>query len=492
LINALGYKDLNVRNKATEVLVKIGDARAIKPLTKDLEDSNSLIRINAVMTLKKIGDKRAVEPLINALKSKDKNIRKKAAEALGKLGDKQAVEPLTEALQEKDKDVRHNAAEALGKIVGKTKDKSVRQKVEKALKSYRVLGVNDNGRAEESADEVGKSDFRRLSEKLLDSMKRPNWQPQAVQIGHELYKSGGQNAVMFSFMAAKISYGDDTAKLLSICWNGIRGWASDSQSFIASSLSETAEEGETVAQTWKESNLLGLEAQQRGDYEQAIKFFEEAVELASLESEYTPGAAASLANLAFTFESISKYEKAESKYKKALRISEKACGENHPQTGSILNLMGQFYFKRDDLIRAKELIDRAYFIEQSQQTDIEEQLLQAARGSSEESTRLVKELLTQGVDIECRNEDADTPLMCAAWAGNVDTVKLLIDAGAEVNVHNWEGKTPLMATAIYGHYEATKILLAFEADVSAIDSYGCTAEYYARSVGNDNIARIFT
>jgi ankyrin repeat protein len=82
--------------------------------------------------------------------------------------------------------------------------------------------------------------------------------------------------------------------------------------------------------------------------------------------------------------------------------------------------------------------------------------------------------------------------MCAAWAGNADTLKTLMSSGADVNVNNWEGKTPLMAAAIYGHHDAVNILLSSKADSHTTDSHGYTAENYARSVGNDSIARLLT
>jgi HEAT repeat protein len=43
-------------------------------------------------------------------------VRGSAAEALGKLGDKRAVKPLTACLKDQDEDVRLSAAEALGKL----------------------------------------------------------------------------------------------------------------------------------------------------------------------------------------------------------------------------------------------------------------------------------------------------------------------------------------------------------------------------------------
>lgn len=46
-------------------------------------------------------------------------------------------------------------------------------------------------------------------------------------------------------------------------------------------------------------------------------------------------------------------------------------------------------------------------------------------------------------EIEKRDSDGETPLMTAAFEGNLDQVKKLLDAKAEVNAQDFDGKTAL-------------------------------------------------
>ena len=115
LIKALGYKkDWIVRHTAAEALGRIGDARAVKPLSVALKDT--YIGHDAAEALGRIGDARAVKPLSAALNDTDSLVRRAAAEALGRIGDARAVEPLSAALKDTDNGVRYHAAEALGQI----------------------------------------------------------------------------------------------------------------------------------------------------------------------------------------------------------------------------------------------------------------------------------------------------------------------------------------------------------------------------------------
>ncbi len=57
-----------------------------------------------------------VADLIEKLKDSDPKVRVQAAWALGKIGDARAVEPLSAALKDSHEDVREEAAEALEKI----------------------------------------------------------------------------------------------------------------------------------------------------------------------------------------------------------------------------------------------------------------------------------------------------------------------------------------------------------------------------------------
>lgn len=115
------------------------------------------------------------------------------------------------------------------------------------------------------------------------------------------------------------------------------------------------------------------------------------------------------------------------------------------------------------------------------------ELLRVARGTAPSHTERVRELLALGATISCQDSDEETPLMKAAWAGNVETLKLLVAAGAELEPRNWEGKTPLMAAAIYGHLPALSYLLEAGASPYVRCERGETARSYASLTGNHEI-----
>ena len=109
--------EFNVRHYAAESLGKIGDAKAVEPLARAMEDSKFLVRDTATQALGKIG-KPAVEALIEGLRNSDENVRMYAAKALGEIRDIRAVGPLIEALRIKTRwgGAEGSAAQALTDI----------------------------------------------------------------------------------------------------------------------------------------------------------------------------------------------------------------------------------------------------------------------------------------------------------------------------------------------------------------------------------------
>lgn len=118
LINALINDPYDpVRSSVAESLGKIGDAKAVGPLTKAMEDRVFVVRTTAIKALGKIG-KPAVESLIEGLKNSDENVRMYAAMGLGEIRDIRTVEPLIEALRLKTRlgGAEGSAARALAEI----------------------------------------------------------------------------------------------------------------------------------------------------------------------------------------------------------------------------------------------------------------------------------------------------------------------------------------------------------------------------------------
>lgn len=115
LITILKDRNLNVRMKAAEELIKIGKP-AVEPLIAALKGENPYVREFAAVTLGEIRDRRAVEPLIVTLNDKVISVREAGTHALGDIRDPRAIMPLISELKDKDINIRKYATEALAKI----------------------------------------------------------------------------------------------------------------------------------------------------------------------------------------------------------------------------------------------------------------------------------------------------------------------------------------------------------------------------------------
>jgi len=99
-----------------------------------------------------------------------------------------------------------------------------------------------------------------------------------------------------------------------------------------------------------------------------------------------------------------------------------------------------------------------------------------------------KSLLSQGTDVNARDEYGRTVLMGAAAFNEVDMVKMLIESGADVNAVDKYGYTALMLAAFYGFKKIVKLLLEHGADVSKENNNGYTALRFAED--NNEVANL--
>jgi len=89
----------------------------------------------------------------------------------------------------------------------------------------------------------------------------------------------------------------------------------------------------------------------------------------------------------------------------------------------------------------------------------------------------VRQLLSVGVDVDCRDSDGATVLMLASHAGNLRLVMDLLEAGADVNATDERGWTAL-AKSTYnpdmkrGFAEVAQALINAGANVEAPIGYG--------------------
>lgn len=103
----------------------------------------------------------------------------------------------------------------------------------------------------------------------------------------------------------------------------------------------------------------------------------------------------------------------------------------------------------------------------------------------------VAALISEGADVEMRDEWGQTPIMYAATADNDETLQALLRADADVNASSPAGWTPLMYAmrdAITG--EAIRLLISNGADRLKVNEAGQTAFELANAVARATLAQI--
>ncbi len=121
--------DRKEKERGIEALGMMGGRRAISKLISVLEKEDYVTRLKAVDALSRLG-KGAVPALIEALEKGLWYVRECAALALGKIGDLRALEPLSERLRDENVGVRQAAASALTKLFSSDKLAKVLQGME--------------------------------------------------------------------------------------------------------------------------------------------------------------------------------------------------------------------------------------------------------------------------------------------------------------------------------------------------------------------------
>ncbi|KFW09070.1 Ankyrin repeat and SOCS box protein 3, partial [Eurypyga helias] len=79
-------------------------------------------------------------------------------------------------------------------------------------------------------------------------------------------------------------------------------------------------------------------------------------------------------------------------------------------------------------------------------------------------TEIMKILLDEGANKECKDDFGITPLFVAAQYGKLESLRLLVSHGADVNSQAEDRATPLLIAAQEGHAECVELLLSRGAD----------------------------
>jgi eukaryotic-like serine/threonine-protein kinase len=104
------------RRAAVEVLNEIGDQDSIKDLLTALKDDDWWVRARATDALARIGGPRVIDAVLGLITDQDESVRRAAVEILNTTKDERAVQHLIEATADPDWWVRERAADALGEI----------------------------------------------------------------------------------------------------------------------------------------------------------------------------------------------------------------------------------------------------------------------------------------------------------------------------------------------------------------------------------------
>ena len=103
----------------------------------------------------------------------------------------------------------------------------------------------------------------------------------------------------------------------------------------------------------------------------------------------------------------------------------------------------------------------------------------------------LKKLLSWKVDITVKDKEGRDPLLWAASAGSLYAIKALISNGADISSEDKDGLTSLHCAASRGHSNCLMTLIKdFKADPNVIDCNGCTALFYAVTLGHISASEI--
>jgi serine/threonine-protein kinase len=183
LIDALKAENEFSRRSAVEILNAIGTTHSIKYLLEAVADEDWWVRSRASDALARIGGPRVVDAVLDLIKDKDENIRRAAIEILNTCRDKRAVDRLIEATKDKDWWVSERAADALAEIGDA-----------KALPAVLEMMAKNNRSLPVAIAAVGRLGNHKVLDKVLPFLQRPEKEVRVAAIGAAAQLAGEQYA----------------------------------------------------------------------------------------------------------------------------------------------------------------------------------------------------------------------------------------------------------------------------------------------------------
>ncbi len=116
-------------------------------------------------------------------------------------------------------------------------------------------------------------------------------------------------------------------------------------------------------------------------------------------------------------------------------------------------------------------------------------VLSAASAGDIDTLRM---LINSGADLNLQGDGGLTALMMVAYLGHNDIIQMLITAGANLNLQEDNGNTALMMAITAGHNDIVQMLIDAGADLNLQDINGSTALMYAKYYGHMNVVETLT
>ena len=110
--------DIDVQNKAVDMMIQLNHPDTVKYLTEALKDESEYSRRSAVEVLNEIGSPDSVKELFNVIKDDDWWVRSRAGDALAEIGGPKVVDSVVSLIKDEDEEIRRTAIE----ILNATKD----------------------------------------------------------------------------------------------------------------------------------------------------------------------------------------------------------------------------------------------------------------------------------------------------------------------------------------------------------------------------------
>ncbi len=106
-------QDLDVQNKAVDMMIQINHPDTVKYLTDALKDESEYSRRAAVEVLNEIGTVDSVKDLFSVIKDDDWWVRSRAGDALAEIGGPKVVDSVVSLIKDEDEEIRRTAIEIL-------------------------------------------------------------------------------------------------------------------------------------------------------------------------------------------------------------------------------------------------------------------------------------------------------------------------------------------------------------------------------------------